>query len=176
MVENSKFVFTGSGGQGVITAAIILAEAAVILENLNAVQTQIYGAAARGGATRTNVIISDTEIFYPKVNQANVLVCLTQEAYMKFSPILRPGGLLLTDPRYVRIERNTSLNEWYVYSKDGVKSTYGAIHGTQNGTFRWGLKRVSDASGNNVVTVTWASNLFGGAWAYPSQITYNGNS
>ena len=105
MVEMSKFVFTGSGGQGVITAAIILAEAAVLYENLNAVQTQIYGAAARGGATRTDVVISDAEIYYPKVNQANVLVCLTQEAYMKFSPIIRPGGLLLTDTRYVRIER-----------------------------------------------------------------------
>jgi 2-oxoglutarate ferredoxin oxidoreductase subunit gamma len=89
----------------VITAAIILAEAAVLHENLNAVQTQIYGAAARGGATRTDVIISDSEIYYPKVNQANVLVCLTQEAYMKFSPIIRPGGLLITDKRYVRTER-----------------------------------------------------------------------
>jgi 2-oxoglutarate ferredoxin oxidoreductase subunit gamma len=105
MVEKSRFVFTGSGGQGVITAAIILAEAAVLNEHLNAVQTQIYGAAARGGATRSDVIISDSEIFYPKVNQANVLVCLTQEAYMKFTPIVRPGGLLLTDPRYVRLER-----------------------------------------------------------------------
>jgi len=105
MAEMSKFVFTGSGGQGVITAAIILAEAAVLHENLNAVQTQIYGAAARGGATRTDVVISDAEIYYPKVDQANVLVCLTQEAYMKFSPILRPGGLLIADTRYVRIER-----------------------------------------------------------------------
>ena len=104
-MEISKFVFTGSGGQGVITAAIILAEAAVLHENLNAVQTQIYGAAARGGATRTDVVISDAEIHYPKVDQANVLVCLTQEAYMKFTPIIRPGGLLLTDTRYVRIER-----------------------------------------------------------------------
>jgi len=104
-MEKQRFVFTGSGGQGVITAAIILAEAAVMHENLNAVQTQIYGAAARGGATRTDVIISDSEIHYPKVNQANVLVCLTQEAYMKFSPIIRPGGLIITDPRYVRIER-----------------------------------------------------------------------
>jgi 2-oxoglutarate ferredoxin oxidoreductase subunit gamma len=105
MVEKSRFVFTGSGGQGVITAAIILAETAVLQEHLNAVQTQIYGAAARGGATRTDVVISKSEIYYPKVNEANVLVCLTQEAYMKFAPIIRPGGLLLTDPRYVRTTR-----------------------------------------------------------------------
>ena len=110
-MEISKFVFTGSGGQGVITAAIILAEAAVLHENLNAVQTQIYGAAARGGATRTDVIISNSEIYYPKVNQANVLVCLTQEAYMKFSPIIRPGGLLITDTRYVRIERTVDATQ-----------------------------------------------------------------
>jgi hypothetical protein len=88
MIEETKFVFSGSGGQGVITAAIILAEAAVLHENLNAVQTQMYGAAARGGATRTDVIISNSEIHYPKVNQPNVLICLTQEAYNKFYPII----------------------------------------------------------------------------------------
>lgn len=104
-MEKFQMVFTGSGGQGVITAAIILAEAAVLHENLNAVQTQVYGAAARGGATRTDVIISESEIHYPKVNKANLLVCLTQEAYSKFHQVLRPGGLLITDPRYVRIER-----------------------------------------------------------------------
>jgi 2-oxoglutarate ferredoxin oxidoreductase subunit gamma len=104
-VERSRFIFSGSGGQGVITAAIILAEAAVLLEDLNAVQTQVYGAAARGGATRSDVVISDSEIYYPKVKQANVLVCLTQEAYVKYSPFVRPGGLLITDPRYVRIQR-----------------------------------------------------------------------
>ncbi len=104
MVEQTRFVFSGSGGQGVITAAIILAETAVLHENLNAVQTQVYGAAARGGSTRSDVIISDSEIFFPKVNQPNVLVCLTQEAYNKFHPIIRPGGLLVTDTRYVQIE------------------------------------------------------------------------
>ncbi len=100
-MERCRMVFSGSGGQGVITAAIILAEAAVLHEGLEAVQTQAYGAAARGGATRTDVIISDSTINFPKVNQPNVLVCLTQEAYNKFMGIIRPGGLLLTDPRYV---------------------------------------------------------------------------
>ncbi len=84
-----------------ITAAIILAEAAVLHEKLVAVQTQAYGAAARGGATRSDVIISDTTINFPKVIQPNVLVCLTQEAYSKFFPIIRPGGLLISDARYV---------------------------------------------------------------------------
>jgi len=98
-------VFSGSGGQGVITAAIILAEAAVLYDDLIAVQSQAYGPEARGGATRSDVIISDTTINYPKVVQPNVLVCLTQEAYNKFYTIIRPGGLLITDSRYVKIQR-----------------------------------------------------------------------
>jgi len=105
-------VFSGSGGQGVITAAILLAEAAVLEEGLNAVQTQVYGAAARGGATRSDVIVSDEEIHFPKVIQPNVLVCLTQEAYNKFYPIIRPGGMLLTDPRYVQLERKVDARQW----------------------------------------------------------------
>ena len=88
-----------------ITAAIILAEAAVLYENLTAVQSQVYGPAARGGATRSDIIISESNINYPKVIQPNVLVCLTQEAYNKYYPIIRPGGLLVTDRRYVETER-----------------------------------------------------------------------
>jgi 2-oxoglutarate ferredoxin oxidoreductase subunit gamma len=111
-MERMRMVFTGSGGQGVITAAIIFAEAAVIYEGLNATQSQAYGAAARGGATRSDIIISDEEINYPKVIQPNMLVCLTQEAYNAFSSIIRPGGLLLTDSRFVRQERK--VDAWQV--------------------------------------------------------------
>jgi 2-oxoglutarate ferredoxin oxidoreductase subunit gamma len=104
-------VFSGSGGQGVITASILLAEAAVMYEKLNAVQSQSYGAEARGGATRSDVIISDSAIHYPKVIQPNVLVCLTQQAYNTYYPIIRPGGLLITDTRYVKIERNVDAQQ-----------------------------------------------------------------
>jgi 2-oxoglutarate ferredoxin oxidoreductase subunit gamma len=103
-MERCRLVFSGSGGQGVITAAVIIAEAAVLHEDLIATQTQAYGPEARGGATRSDVIIADTEIRYPKVIQPNVLVCLTQQAYNKFYNIVRPGGFLLTDPKYVKIE------------------------------------------------------------------------
>ena len=104
-MEKCRMVFSGSGGQGVITAAIILAEAAVLYENLIAVQSQMYGPEARGGATRSDIIISESKINYPKVIQPNVLVCLTQEAYNKFYPIILPGGLLITDTRYVKTQR-----------------------------------------------------------------------
>ncbi len=100
-MQRCRIVFSGSGGQGLISAAILLAEAAVIHEGLEAVQSQSYGAAARGGATRSDVIISNEVINMPKVFQPNILLCLTQEAYNKFRGIIRPGGLLITDTRFV---------------------------------------------------------------------------
>ena len=104
-MERCRMVFSGSGGQGVITAAIVLAEAAVLHEGLMAVQSQAYGPEARGGATRSDIIIADEPINFPKVIQPNVLVCLTQEAYNQYYPIIRPGGLLITDNRFVKIQR-----------------------------------------------------------------------
>ncbi len=110
-MERHRMVFSGSGGQGVITAAIILAEAAVLYDGLNAVQSQSYGAEARGGATRSDIIISDSIIHYPKVIQPNVLVCLTQAAYNKFYAIIRPGGLLISDSRYVQTEKKVDAQQ-----------------------------------------------------------------
>ena len=104
-------IFSGSGGQGVITAAIILAEAAVLYDNLVAVQSQSYGPEARGGATRSDVIIADSPIYFPKVIQPNVLVCLTQQAYAKFNSVIRPGGLLVTDSRFVQSEKKVDARQ-----------------------------------------------------------------
>ncbi len=88
-----------------ITAAILMAEAAVRYESLNAVQTQSYGAEARGGATRSDVIIWDKPIYFPRVTQANVLICLTQTAFNKYQEMIRPGGVLITDSRLVKNSR-----------------------------------------------------------------------
>ena len=110
-MERVRMVFSGAGGQGVITAAIILAEAAVKHEGLIAVQSQSYGPEARGGATRSDVIISSSEILFPKVIQANVLICLTQEAYNKYASMIRPGGLLITDSRHVKTERKVDARQ-----------------------------------------------------------------
>jgi 2-oxoglutarate ferredoxin oxidoreductase subunit gamma len=124
-MEKVRLVFSGSGGQGVITAAIILAEAAVLYEGLNAVQSQTYGPEARGGATRSDVIISDATINFPKVIEPNVLVCLTQTAYNKFSGIIRPGGLLLTDAHYVTIQRKVDALQHEITMYDAVMSEIG---------------------------------------------------
>lgn len=95
---------SGSGGQGVITMAIILAEAACIYEGRTAIQSQSYGPEARGGATRSDVIISDGPIFFPKVLQPNCLVALTNEASAKYLPLIRPGGICLYDSDLVQLD------------------------------------------------------------------------
>ena len=124
-MARKRIIFSGSGGQGVITASVILAEAAVLHEGLNAVQTQVYGPEARGGATRADVIIDTKEIRYPKVDQPNILVCLTQEAYNKFSPLIRPGGLLLADSHFVKLARKVDARQVEVGMYDAVMEEIG---------------------------------------------------
>ena len=91
----------GEGGQGMILAGIILAEAAAIYDGKNAVQTQSYGPEARGGASKAEVIISDGEIDYPKVVGADVLVAMSQEACDKYFSSLKKGGILVVDEEKV---------------------------------------------------------------------------
>jgi 2-oxoglutarate ferredoxin oxidoreductase subunit gamma len=124
-MERCRMVFSGSGGQGVITAAIILAEAAVLYENLIAVQSQSYGPEARGGATRSDVIIADSPIHFPKVLQPNVLVCLTQQSYANYFSLLRPGGLLVTDTHYVKLGKKVDARQVELPMYETVMETIG---------------------------------------------------
>lgn len=93
---------SGSGGQGMVLAGMILAEAAGLYEGKRVLQTQSYGPEARGGASRSDVIISEGEILHTEVEHADILLCLTQEACTKYSAALKPDGLLIIDPLYVR--------------------------------------------------------------------------
>ncbi len=88
---------SGSGGQGLILAGVILAEAAAIYEGRNAVQTQSYGPEARGGSSKSEVIISDDEILYPKTTRLDYLLALNQVSCDKYAHDLKEKGLLLVD-------------------------------------------------------------------------------
>ena len=90
----------GEGGQGMILAGVILAEAA-IHDGLNAVQTQSYGPEARGGASRSEVIIARGEIDYPKVMVADLLLCMSQEACDKFYTQVKEDGCIIVDSTQV---------------------------------------------------------------------------
>ncbi len=96
-----EFRLAGEGGQGLITAAIILAAAAAEHTDLNAIQTQSYGPESRGGASRADVVISDEDIDYPEVKSPQVLLVMAQEASDRYGPGLAKGGTLIVDTTYV---------------------------------------------------------------------------
>ncbi len=95
--ERYEIRLSGAGGQGLILAGVILAEAAAIYDGKNAVQTQSYGPEARGGASRSDVVISNEEIYYPKTMKLDLLLALTKEAYESYRKHLKDGGLLIVD-------------------------------------------------------------------------------
>jgi len=97
-------ILSGAGGQGLILAGAILAEAAGVFEGKEVVQTQAYGIQARGGASQSTVIISDSRIKFPEVLRPDILLCLSQEAYNRYMPNLKEGGLLVTDQDLVNAE------------------------------------------------------------------------
>lgn len=101
MGERYEIRLSGAGGQGLILAGVILAEAAAIYDGKNSVQSQSYGPEARGGASKSEVIISDEEIDYPKATSIDALLALTQESCKKYSHDLKDGGFLLVDSDFV---------------------------------------------------------------------------
>ena len=94
--------FSGSGGQGMILAGVIFAEAAAIYDQISAVQSQSYGPEARGGASKSEVIISDKKIQFPKATAIDICLALTQEAANKYYKDLKSTGILLVDQDFVR--------------------------------------------------------------------------
>jgi len=94
----------GFGGQGVILAGIIIGRAASIYDGINAVQTQSYGPEARGGASRTEIVLSDEKIGYPKVAHPDILVAMSHEALIKYLDDLKDGGTLILDPDLIHEE------------------------------------------------------------------------
>ncbi|HOG43373.1 MAG TPA: 2-oxoacid:acceptor oxidoreductase family protein [bacterium] len=93
--------FSGSGGQGVILASVILGTAAALFEKKHAVQSQAYGPEARGGASKADVVISDNPVKYPKAREIDAMVCLTQKAANKYISTMKKGGVVILDSDYV---------------------------------------------------------------------------
>ncbi len=87
---------SGSGGQGILLAAAVLADA-VAAVGREVVQTQSYGPEARGGASQAEVIASSEPIDYPEVDLADMSLCLSQPAFDKYAHLTRAGGLVLYD-------------------------------------------------------------------------------
>jgi 2-oxoglutarate ferredoxin oxidoreductase subunit gamma len=101
MPKTVEILLSGSGGQGLLLAGQILADAA-IRDGKNASQTQSYGPEARGGASRAEVIISEGDIDYPRVARPDILLVMSREALAKYANTMKPGGTLLVDTTYIQ--------------------------------------------------------------------------
>lgn len=100
MAKREEILLTGAGGQGLILASIILAEAAVN-DNKNVVQTQSYGPEARGGASMAGVIIDIDTIEYPKVAEPTVLLSMNQTSFNKYLPRVKKDCMIIVDSTFV---------------------------------------------------------------------------
>ncbi len=109
----------GFGGQGIIRAGLMLAMASCIYGGKKAVQTQSYGPESRGGSCKSEVVISDDEIDYPKVDDPDILVVMSQEAFNTYAHTVKPDGTLLLDPDMV--PRHELKNSVTVYSVPSTK-------------------------------------------------------
>ncbi len=101
-MKRTEIRIAGFGGQGVVLAGVLLGTAAAVTDGRRAVQTQSYGAAARGGGARSEVVISDDPIIYPRVTHPDIMVAMSEEAMAKYGPDMRPGGVLFIDSDLVK--------------------------------------------------------------------------
>jgi len=100
-----EILIAGFGGQGIIRTGLMLASSACIYGGKSAIQNQSYGPESRGGRCKSEVIISDEEIDFPKVEKPDVLIILSQEAYNEYVDTLKENGILLVDPDMVPYQK-----------------------------------------------------------------------
>ena len=100
---NTEIRLAGFGGQGIVLSAIIIGKAASVFQDGHATMTQSFGPEARGGSSSAQLILSDRPILYPYVRRTDILVALSQEAFARFVPELKPAGMLLVEQDLVRL-------------------------------------------------------------------------
>jgi 2-oxoglutarate ferredoxin oxidoreductase subunit gamma len=103
-MQLTEIRIAGFGGQGVILSAVVLGKAASIFQGAFATMTQNFGPEARGGACSAQLVLSDSPILYPYVTQPDILVVMSQEAYARFAPELKDGGILIVEEDLVRVD------------------------------------------------------------------------
>ncbi len=97
MIERYEIRLSGSGGQGLGMAGLVLAEALALEQNMQAVMTQAYGPEARGGASKSEVVVSQVDIHYPKAISPDFLLALNPESFRKFGNDTKPDALVLVE-------------------------------------------------------------------------------
>jgi len=102
-LQLTEIRIAGFGGQGVILSAIVLGKAASIFQGAFATMTQNFGPEARGGACSAQLVVSDSPVLYPYVTLPDILVVMSQEAYVRFGSELKDGGIMIVEQDMVRV-------------------------------------------------------------------------
>ena len=102
-MQLTEIRIAGFGGQGVIMCAQVIGRAASIVENGFATMTQNFGPEARGGACSAQLVLSDSPILYPYVTHPDIMVVMSQEAYVRFGSELKEGGIMIVEQDLVRV-------------------------------------------------------------------------
>lgn len=126
MPNKTEIRFGGSGGQGVVLAAQILGKAAA-LDKKNVLQTQAYGAEARGSLAMSEVIISDAKIGFPAVRKPDVLVAMNQDALNALIKDLKERGTLIIDITNISAVPETSATVHKIPITETAKRTFGEV-------------------------------------------------
>lgn len=106
-IKRREVIVTGFGGQGIVLAGKILGMAAALGDHLESTLVQSYGPESRGGACCAQVVISEAIIQYPYIKAPDILICMSQSAFLKYRQSVRPGGTLLTDKDLVSLEETS---------------------------------------------------------------------
>jgi 2-oxoglutarate ferredoxin oxidoreductase subunit gamma len=102
-MQLTEIRIAGFGGQGVILSAVVLGKAASIYQGAYATMTQNFGPEARGGACSAQLVVSDSPVLYPYVTKPDILVVMSQEAYVRFGSELKDGGIMIVEQDLVRV-------------------------------------------------------------------------
>jgi 2-oxoglutarate ferredoxin oxidoreductase subunit gamma len=104
-----RILIAGAGGQGALTLGKFVAQ--VAMEEHRVTFFPSYGAEVRGGTAHCHVVISDTEIADPVVEEATAMIVMNQASYARFAPRIRPDGLLVTNSSMVRPEPHVACGQ-----------------------------------------------------------------
>jgi 2-oxoglutarate ferredoxin oxidoreductase subunit gamma len=116
----------GFGGQGVITMGHLLGTAASLHLGLQAVMTESYGPEARGGACKTDIVVSDAPIDYPKTTTLDCLVAMNPDAYNSYKKDVKPGGAIIYDSSLFEIPEKVKGLKYYGVGATKIAQELGA--------------------------------------------------
>lgn len=148
---------SGSGGQGLITAGIILARAAV-LSKFRVTQTQSYGPESRGGASRADVLVSDKELNFPEAVSFDILLTLTQKSCDKYISNLKSDGIIIADTTFVNNIATASSNIYELPFTDITNEKLGTVLPTNIVTLSF-LVRITKLVSENSLKEAIASSM-----------------